>query len=371
MSAKRDYYEVLEVGREASTDEIRKAYRRLARQYHPDVNKNTDADERIKEINEAYEVLCDEQKRTAYDRFGHRGVQGGGPGDFSGFSDIGDIFESFFGGFGTMQGQTGPRPGEDVRANVVLPFEEAVFGTEKEVEYEYLAHCATCGGTGAEPGSKPTRCPECSGTGQVRRMRSSLFGSFVNVSTCPRCGGEGEIIPNPCHECHGQQRVRGEKRLTVTIPPGVDDGTRVRIAGEGNAGINGGPPGHLYVFLSVKPHAYFRRKDNEIYLNITINVAQAALGDEIRVPTLDGDEPLAVPAGTQTGQRFTLKGKGVPYLRRDGRGDQWVTVFVATPTNLNPEQKQLLQDLAKSLGKEVIPQDGRGWFEKLKDALGV
>jgi molecular chaperone DnaJ len=370
MSDKRDYYEVLGIGREASTEQIRKVYRRLARQYHPDVNNDAEAEDRFKEINEAYEVLTDDQKRAAYDRFGHRGVEGG-VGDFSGFSDISDIFESFFGGLGNRGGQKGPRPGEDVRANVVLPFEEAVFGTEKELEIEYLALCAICGGSGAEPGSKATRCPECGGTGQVRRMRSSLFGSFVNVSTCPRCGGEGEIIPNPCHECRGQQRVRSKKRLTVTIPPGVDDGTRVRIAGEGNAGINGGPPGHLYVFLAVKPHAYFRRKDNDIYLNITINVAQAALGDEVRVPTLDGDETLAIPAGTQTGQSFTLKGKGVPHLRRDGRGDQRVAVFVATPTNLSAEQKQLLLDLAKSLGREVIPQNGRGWFEKLKDALGV
>ena len=370
MSDKRDYYEVLGIGRDASTDEIHKAYRKLARQYHPDVNKNGDAHERFKEINEAHEVLTDDQKRVAYDRFGHRGVEGG-LGDFSGFSDIGDIFESFFGGFGAAQGQKGPHPGEDLRVNVTLSFEEAVFGVEKEVEYEYLARCATCGGSGAEPGSKPTRCPECGGTGQVRRVQSSLFGSFVNVSTCPRCGGQGEVVPNPCHECRGQQRVRSKKHLTVTIPPGVDDGTRVRIAGEGNAGIYGGSPGHLYVFLAVKPHAYFRRKDNDVYLNVTINFAQAALGDQIQVPTLDGDVSLTVPAGTQTGQSFTLRGKGVPYLRHEGRGDQWVTVFVATPTNLNAEQKQLLQELAKSLGKEVIPQNGRGWFEKIKDAIGV
>ena len=370
MSDKRDYYEVLGVGREASADEIRKAYRRLARQYHPDVNKDADAEERFKEINEAYEVLSDEEKRPAYDRFGHRGVQGG-VGDFSGFSDLTDIFESFFGGFGGAQAQKGPRPGEDLRANVVLSFEEAAFGTEKEVEVEHLALCATCAGSGAEPGSKPIRCVECGGTGQVRRMRSSLFGSFVNVSTCPRCGGQREVNPNPCHECRGQQRVRSKKRLTVTIPPGVDDGTRVRIAGEGNAGIDGGPPGHLYVFLGVKPHAYFRRKDNDIYLNITVNFAQAALGDEILVPTLDGDAPLTVPAGTQTGQSFTIRGKGVPHLRRDGRGDELVTVFVATPTNLSAEQKRLLQELSKSLGKEVIPQNGRGWFDKLKDAFRV
>ena len=370
MSAKRDYYEVLGVGREASKEEIHKAYRNLARQYHPDVNKNGDAHERFKEINEAHEVLTDEQKRAAFDRFGHRGLEGGA-GDFSGFSDITDIFESFFGGFGGTQGQKGPRQGEDLRVNVTLSFEEAVFGIEKDLEVERLALCAICDGSGAEPGSKATRCPECGGTGQVRRMRSSIFGSFVNVTTCPRCGGQGEVIGNPCHECRGQQRVRSKKRLTVTIPPGVDDGTRVRIAGEGNAGINGGPPGHLYVFLTVKPHAYFRRKDNDIYLNVTINVAQAALGDEIQVPTLDGDVSLAVPAGTQTGQRFPLRGKGVPYLRHDGRGDQWVTVFVATPTNLNAEQKRLLQELSKNLGKEVIPQGDRGWIDKIKDALGV
>lgn len=370
MSIKRDYYEVLGVGREATTDDIRKAYRRLARQYHPDVNKSADADEHFKEINEAYEVLSDEQKRAAYDRFGHRGLEGGF-GDFSGFSDITDIFNSFFGGFGPTQTQRGPQPGEDLRANLALSFEEAVFGTEKELEIEYLALCSVCGGTGAEPGSRPARCPDCGGTGQVRRMRSSIFGSFVNVSTCPRCGGEGQIIPTPCHECRGQQRVRSKKRITVTIPPGVDDGTRVRVSGGGNAGLDGGPPGHLYVFLSVKPHPYFRRKGNDIYLNVTINVAQAALGDEIRVPSLDGDEILTIPPGTQTGQTFALKGKGVPHLRGDGRGDQWVTVFVATPTNLNAEQKRLLQELSKSLGKEVIPQNGRGWFEKLKDALGV
>jgi molecular chaperone DnaJ len=203
----------------------------------------------------------------------------------------------------------------------------------------------------------------------VRRVRSSLFGSFVNVTTCPRCSGQGEVVANPCKECRGQQRVRTKKRITVTIPPGVDDGTRVRIAGEGNAGVFGGPAGHLYVFLTVKPHAYFRRKDSDVYLNITINIAQAALGDEIKVPTLDGEVPLSISAGTQTGQTFTLKGKGVPYLRREGRGNERVTVFVATPTNLTAAQKKLLQELAKSLGKEVIPQGEKGWFDRLREVL--
>ena len=367
MSAKRDYYQVLGVGRDSSTEDIRKAWRRLARQYHPDVNKDGDAEERIKEINEAYEVLGDEQKRQTYDRFGHGGLNGG-TGDFGGFSDISDIFDSVFGfsGGGT---QKGPRAGEDLRANLILSFEEAVFGVERELEVERLAKCPTCNGSGAQAGSKPARCPECGGAGQVRRVRSSLFGSFVGPSPCPRCGGQGEVVTNPCHECHGQQRVRSKKRLTVTIPPGVDDGTRVRIPGEGNAGVYGGPAGHLYVFLAVKEHAYFRRKDNDIYLNITVNVAQAALGDEIQVPTLDGEVPLAIPAGTQTGQAFTIKGKGVPFLRRDARGDERVTVFVATPTNLDAPQKRLLQELAKSLGKEVIPQGERGWFDRLREAL--
>jgi len=370
MSAKRDYYEVLEVGREASADDIRKASRPRARQYHPDVNKNGDAEERFKEVNEAYEVLSDQDKRVAYDRFGHRGVAGGA-GDFTGFSDLGDIFESFFGGFSGTRPQKGPIPGEDLRVNLSLSFEEAVFGVERELDVDYLATCSTCSGTGAEPGSKRIRCVECAGTGQVRRMRSSMFGSFVNVSTCPRCHGQGEVIPNPCHVCKGQQRVRASKRIQVTIPPGVDDGTRVRLASEGNAGVDGGPAGHLYAFISVKPHAYFQRKGNDIYLNINVNVAQAALGDEIEVPTLDGDVKLTIPSGTQTGQTFTIRQKGVPHLRRNGRGDQFVTVFVATPTNLDTEQKRLFHELSRTLGKEAIPQNERGLWDKLREAFRI
>jgi len=368
MSVKRDYYEVLAVGRGAGADEIRKAYRRLARQYHPDVNKGPDAEPRFKEINEAYEVLSDQEKRLAYDRFGFAGVEGR-LGGFSGFTDLSDVFESFFGGFARTRTRKGPRAGEDLRASLTLSFEEAVFGAEKELEVERLELCPICSGSGSEPGSSPVRCPECGGTGEVRRVRSSIFGSFVNVSTCPRCRGEGVVISRPCHGCRGQQRVRGRKRIAVTIPPGVDDGTRIRLAGEGNAGINGGPPGHLYAFLSVKPHRHFRRKDNDIYLDITINFAQAALGDEIAVPTLDGDVKLAIPAGTQTGQTFTIKGQGVPYLRRNGRGNQLVSVFVATPTKLTAEQKRLLRELSKTLGKEAVLRNGRRVFDKLKDAF--
>jgi len=368
MADKRDYYEVLGVGREASAEEIKKAYRRLARQYHPDVNKSPDAEGQFKEINEAYQILSDQDKRIAYDRFGHAGREGG-MGDMSGFGDLGDVFQSFFGGFAGTRSRRGPRAGEDLRADLTLTFEEAVFGAEKELDVERFERCPTCGGSGAELGSQPMRCPECAGTGQVRRVRSSIFGSFVNVSTCPRCRGEGEIVSNVCHECRGQQRVRSKKHLTVSIPPGVDDGTRIRLGGEGNAGLNGGPSGHLYVFLSVKPHRHFRRKDNDIYLNVSINVAQAALGDKIKVPTLEGEVEVAIPAGTQTGQAFTIKEQGVPHLRRNGRGDQIVTVFVATPTSLTAEQRKLLRELSKTLGRETIPQNSRGLFDKLKEAF--
>ncbi len=370
MSAKRDYYEVIGVGRGASADEIRKAYRLLARKYHPDVSSEPDAETRFKEINEAYEVLSDQEKRAAYDRFGHAGVEGS-LGGFSGFPDFDDIFESFFGGFTGPGARSGPRSGEDLRASLTLSFEEAVFGAERELEIEQLVVCPTCSGSGAEPGSNPIRCPECVGSGQVRRVRSSLFGSFVNVSTCPRCYGAGQIISNPCHECRGEQRVRAKKRISVSVPPGVDDGTRIRLANEGNAGKDGGPPGHLYVFLSVQPHRYFKRRGNDIYLTLNINMAQAALGDEITVPTLNGDAQLTIPASTQTGQTFRLKGHGVPYLRRDGRGDQLVTVFVATPSKLTGDQKQLFRELGKTLGREPIPQEERGLIDKLKDALGL
>ena len=370
MTTKRDYYEVIGVQRGASTDEIRKAYRRLAREHHPDVSSEPDASDRFKEINEAYQILSDQDKRSTYDRFGHAAFEGN-QGGFSGFPDFNDIFESFFGGFGGARTRTGPRPGDDLRASLTLTFEEAVFGVEKELQIEQLVTCDTCSGSGAEPGSQPVRCPECGGTGQVRSVRSSIFGSFVNVSACPRCYGSGELITKPCPECKGQQRVRAKKLVKVTIPPGVDDGTRVRLAGEGNSGTHGGPPGHLYVFLSVKPHRYFKRRGNDIFLTLNINVAQAALGDKIKVPTLDGEAKLTVPAGTQTGETSRLKGHGVPYLRSEGRGDQLVTLFVATPGSLDAEQKRLFQELGKTLGREPIPQGERGFVDKLKDAFGL
>lgn len=374
MSAtKRDYYEILGVPREASGDEIRKAYRRLARQYHPDVNKSPDAEARFKEINEAYEVLSDEQKRTAYDRFGHAGPQLGGFGDMGGFSGFGDIFEDLFAGFGMRPraAKRGPRRGADLRLDLNITFEEAVFGVEKELEVPRQETCPRCQGSGAEPGTSPIRCPQCNGTGEVRRVQQSILGSFVNVTTCPRCNGEGEVVMSPCTECHGQRQVQVTHKISVMIPAGVDDETRVRLEGQGEAGLHGGPPGNLYVVLHVQPHPYFQRQDYDILLELPINIVQAALGDEIEVPTLDGPQKINVPPGTQHGKVIKLKGKGVPRLQRGGRGDQIVIIRVVVPTGLDERQKQLLRELGKSLRKENIPPADKSFFDKVKDALGV
>ncbi|MDI7276033.1 MAG: molecular chaperone DnaJ [Anaerolineae bacterium] len=374
MAEKRDYYEVLGVSRAASDEDLKKAYRRLARQYHPDVNKSADAEARFKEISEAYEVLHDPEKRAAYDRFGHAGVQGaGGFGAYPGFGfgGLSDIFEEFFGFGPRAAARQGPVRGSDLRVQLSLSFEEAVFGAEKEIEVSRLEQCPNCGGSGAEPGSLPRRCTECNGRGEVRRVQQTLFGSFVNVTTCPRCGGRGEVVSTPCTQCRGQQRVHQTKRLAVDIPGGVDDGTQIRLGGEGEAGLHGGPHGDLYVLLRVQHHRYFRRQENDILLDVNISFVQAALGDRIKVPTLEGEEALTIPAGTQTGSSFRLRGKGVPILRQSGRGDQIVTVHIRTPTNLTPQQKKLLKELGESLGYEVTPQESRSFFEKVKDAFRV
>jgi molecular chaperone DnaJ len=371
---KRDYYEVLGIGRQAGNDEIKKAYRRLAREYHPDVNKNSDAESRFKEINEAYEVLSNEQKRTAYDRFGHAGTQGGFATDFSGFGGFSDIFEEFFGGFAGARGASqrrAPRRGADLRYDLTITFEEAIFGVEKEIEISRPETCTKCQGTGAEPGTTPLRCSTCNGTGEVRRVQQSILGSFVNVTTCPTCHGEGETIAIPCLQCHGARHVRASRKINVRIPAGVDNGTQIRLAGEGEPGERGGPQGNLYVVLDVTPHAYFRRRDDNIVLELGVNVAQAALGDEIAVPTLDGDEKLMIPAGTQTGKVFRLRNKGVPHLRINGRGDQLVVIDVMIPTGLTAEQKRLFKELSKTLGKEVVPQRDKTFLDKLKDVFSI
>ena len=375
MSSRRDYYEVLGVPRNASADELKRAYRRLARQYHPDVNKEDGAEEQFKEVNEAYEILSDRERRARYDRFGHAGVQGTGAGSsgFEGFGfGIDDIFESFFGG--ARPGATArnrPQRGQDLRYDLRISFEEAVFGCEEEIEASRHETCPTCNGSGAKPGTTPVRCPECNGTGEVRHVQRSLFGSFVNVTTCPRCRGSGEEITSPCPECHGHKRVLNLRTLSVKIPPGVDDGTRIRLTGEGELGALRGPPGDLYVFVSVEPHEFFVRRDNDIMLELSVNVAQAALGDLITIPTLDGEEEFSIPPGTQTGDVFRLKAHGVPYLRRPGRGDQLIVVTVAVPEKLDERQRELFEELGETLGKEIIAQRERGFLDRVREALGL
>lgn len=372
--SKRDYYEVLGVPRDADENTIKSAYRKLARQYHPDVNKSEDAEERFKEINEAYEVLSDANKRASYDRFGHAAAQGGfgaGGAGFGGFSGFGDIFEDFFGGFTGMRGGArGPTRGSDLRYDLEITFEEAIFGAEKEIEVPRLETCPVCQGSGAEPGTRPIRCPQCNGTGEVRRAQQTILGQFVSVTTCPRCNGEREIATTPCSNCRGQKRVRVTRKLAVSIPAGVDDGMRIRLAGEGEPGERGGPPGSLFVVLSVKPHPLFQRQENDIVLELPVNIVQAALGAEIDVPTLDGPTKLNIPAGTQHGAVFKLRGKGVPILRSNRRGDQLVVTHVVVPEKLNDKQRKLLKELGESLGLESLGKDNRGLFEKFLDAVG-
>ncbi|MBN1200724.1 MAG: molecular chaperone DnaJ [Anaerolineae bacterium] len=376
----RDYYEVLGVPRNASKDDIRDAFRRLARQYHPDMNNAPDAEERFKEINEAYTVLSDADKRAAYDRFGHAGVSGMPGGGFSGFGTTGfpgfdEIFEEFFGGFGgARRRRRGPVQGRDLRYDLTIDFEQAVFGAEVDIEVPRREKCDACGGSGAAPGTTARRCPDCNGTGQVRQMRQTFLGSMVNIADCPRCRGTGEVVDTPCNTCEGQGIVRKTRRLTVSIPPGVDEGTQIRLGGEGEPSPNKGPNGDLYVVLHITPHEFFKRRDNNIILEVSVNVAQATLGDMISVPTVDGDVEVQVPAGTQSGKIIRLRGKGVPRLRRDGttsgRGDQLLIITVEIPTRLTNEQRQLFEELGRTLGSEVIPQkSGRGFLDRVADFL--
>ena len=373
MSDKRDYYQVLGVGRTADAAELKKAYRRLARQCHPDVNKEADAEDRFKEINEAYEVLSDTDKRRTFDRLGHAGLDGtAGMGDFGGFGGISDIFEEFFGfGTGTRSRRRGPRRGDDLQYQLRISFEEAAFGCRKDVEIQRLEACSACQGSGAEPGTTPVHCTQCNGSGEVRRVQQSILGSFVNVTTCPVCHGEGETIPMPCHRCRGKKVLRVAKTLTVKVPPGVDDGARIRLAGEGEPGLRGGQAGNLYVLLRIQPHRVFRRKGDDIVLEMGLNVSQAALGDKVTIPTLEGEEIISIPAGTQTGNVFRLRGRGVPHLRRSGRGDQLIIVQVMVPTALDERQRELFQELGETLGKEIIPQQERGFMDRLRDALNL
>jgi molecular chaperone DnaJ len=368
----RDYYEILGVGRNASNDEIKASFRKLARQYHPDVNKEDGAEEKFKEINEAYGVLSDPEKRARYDRFGKEGLGNmGGFRDYTG--DFNDIFEELFGrGFGfstSRRTRNSPRRGRDLQMQVSLTFEEAVFGVEKEIEFEREETCSRCNGSGAEPGTTPVRCSTCNGQGEVRQVRQTFLGQMVQTATCPTCNGRGEIISSPCRTCRGGGLERKNVKKKVQIPAGVDAGTQIRLAGEGGPGANGGPNGSLFLILDVQPHQYFKRRENDIILNLDINVAQATLGAEIDVLTLDGNEKLKIPAGTQPGKVFHIRNKGVPHLRRGGRGDQLVIVNVAVPTKLTKEQRELFEKLAESLGTTVKPQE-KGFLDWLNEALG-
>jgi len=375
--AKRDYYEILGVSRGASESELKSAFRNLARKYHPDVNDAADAEDKFKEINEAYGVLSDVDKRAAYDRFGHQGVRGpnGGPGfetvDFSDFADIfGDMFG--FGGFGGRSrtaSRTAPRRGADLQYQVIISFKEAVFGTEEEIDISKDETCGTCSGDGAKPGTSPRTCSECQGRGEVRQTRQTLLGSMVQVITCPVCSGRGKVIDTHCPTCHGMGKVRNTRRKKVSIPAGVDDGTRIRLAGEGQPGENRGPHGDLYLIVRVRSHKYFRRRDNDILLDLNINIAQATLGAEVKVPTVDGDVKLKIPSGTQPGKIIRMRGRGVPYLRSNSRGDQLVIVNVAIPKRLDEDERDLFEKLAEKMDSEVLPQE-RGFFEKLKNVLG-
>ena len=378
--SKKDYYDVLGVSKTATADEIKKAYRKLARQYHPDVNKdNPEAAEKFKEASEAYSVLSDEQKRAQYDQFGHAAFENGGAGGaggfggFEGFGGFGgggmeDIFEMFFGGQGrgSRGSNAGPQRGADLRFDLEITFEEAAFGLEREISLSRDEQCPHCHGNGAEPGSKVETCPECHGSGEIRFTQNTMFGQMTNVRPCPKCHGEGKIISEPCKECRGQGTVKKNKKLKVKIPAGVDNGSRLRVAGEGEAGVKGGPSGDLYVYLYVKPHKFFERDGTTVYCEVPINIVQATLGDEIKVPTLDGQVVMKVPEGTQPGKVLRLKGKGIPSLRNSTRGDQLVRIKVVVPQKLNEKQKDALRKFAE-ISKDNINPEEKGFLNKIKD----
>jgi molecular chaperone DnaJ len=379
MAAKRDYYEILGVSRNATEEEIKKAFRRLARQFHPDVNREKGAEARFKEINEAYEVLGDAQKRAAYDRFGHVGVgagagAGGNPFEGFGFGSFNDLFEQLFASAAGASGarRTSTQRGADLKYELTISFEDAVRGCQKEIEIPRWDSCSNCRGSGAQPGTSTQRCTTCQGTGEIRRVQQSIFGQFVNVMVCDRCRGEGRVITTPCERCKGQGRVRGVRRVAVNIPAGVDDGINVRVTGEGEVPPRGGTPGNLYVSLTVKPHEYFKRQGTDIVYEMPVSFSDAALGAELEVPTLDGVEHLKIPNGTQSGRVFRLKGKGVPVVHSSSRGDELVVVKLVTPQTLTARQKELLREFAEierqqnEKGQHNLFEKG---FEKIKDAL--
>ena len=377
---KRDYYEVLGVSKGASEDEIKKAYRKLAKKYHPDMNPgDKEAEAKFKEVNEAYSILSDSDKRARYDQFGHAGVDpnfgaGGGFGGFDmGDIDLGDIFGSFFGGgFGGFGGSSsarrnGPQKGESLRASLTISFEEAAFGCEKEINLTRTEQCEACHGSGAEPGTTAETCPDCRGTGVVRVQQRTGGFAFSSTAPCTRCRGTGKIIHTPCKACGGNGSVKKTKRVTVSIPAGIDEGQAVSLRGQGNAGKNGGPAGDLIVGIHIRPHPQFQRDGTTVLYEQPVTFYQAVMGAELEIPTIDGKVKYNLPAGTQTGTTFRLRGKGIPELRGRGRGDQYVTIRIQVPTSLNSEQKEALRAFAEAMGEDVPEESGlKGFFDKHK-----
>ena len=374
---KRDYYEVLGVSRGASEDEIKKAYKKMARKYHPDLNPgDKTAEEKFKEVNEAYEVLSDADKKARYDQYGHAGVDpnfgaGGFGGGFDGsfdFGDRGDIFGSFFGGGfggGRRTNPNAPQRGESIRMSIAISFEEAAFGCEKAVTVERYETCDTCHGNGCAPGTSPEVCPDCHGTGTVQVRRQTPMGVFATSSPCPKCGGKGRIIHQPCKDCRGSGMVRKKKTIQASIPAGIDNGQTISIRGQGNAGKNGGPAGDLLITIPVRPHELFRREGTSVLCEAPITFTQAVLGAELEIPTIDGKVKYTLPEGTQSGTTFRLKGKGIPSINGRGRGDQYVTVYIETPKNLNKEQKEALKKFAETMGESNY-EEQKKFFKKFK-----
>ncbi len=373
MATELDYYSVLGIERTATDAEVKKAFRRLAQQWHPDVNTEPGAQERFKEINEAYQVLSDPQRRQTYDMFGRAGLGGdGGPGfDASGFGSFSDIFDAFFGGAAAGGGRRGhPTAGSDLRYDLRITFEEAVRGTDKEIEFPVFGRCDTCEGTGAKPGTEPVVCDNCGGRGEIRTTRRTMLGQMVNVSACPKCRGEGKLVTEPCPTCHGEGRTERKRTLRVSIPAGIDEGHQIRLSNEGEVGVRGGPAGSLYVAVHVTPHPELRREGTELFFEADVSIAQAALGARIAVPTVDGDEEVEVKPGTQPGTEIRLRGRGVPHLRRTGsKGDLHVFVNVVVPARLSKRQRELLAEYAAESGEEVSPAKD-GILGKVRDALG-
>ena len=370
-----EYYDRLGVSKDASQDEIKRAYRKMSKKYHPDINKEPGAEEKYKEVQEAYETLSDDQKRAAYDQYGPDGANGfGGQGGFggfdggAGFGGFEDIFSSFFGG-GATRNPNAPRQGDDLQYRVNLSFEEAIFGAEKEVHYNREATCKTCSGSGAKPGTSPVTCGRCHGQGVINVDTQTPLGMMRRQVTCDVCHGTGQEIKEPCQTCHGTGHEKQSHKVSVKIPAGVETGQQIRLAGQGEAGFNGGPYGDLFVIINVNPSDKFTRDGSTIYYTLKISFVQAALGDTVEVPTVHGNVEMTIPAGTQTGKIFRLKGKGAPRLHGGSQGDQHVTVKIVTPTKLNDAQKEALLAFAKASGDEKIAPQKKGFFNKVKDAL--